>query len=124
MASKLNVYRVIPPGLNTWEREFGEYLDGHGGDTVLWWHRNPCVAEVRAGTPLTEPCLQAADYFLWAVQRFYERSEERYVELIWPQVGEIYDLDMTENNRRGVFYRKDKPLNLAARQAQKRSRGI
>ena len=85
---------------------------------------NPCQHEISAGRPATHPCLQAVDYFMWALQRFYERGEERYIELVWPQVGEVHDLDFIENNRRGVFYRKDKPLNVAARQAQKRSRGI
>jgi hypothetical protein len=85
---------------------------------------NPCQPEISDGTPATHPCLQAVDYYMWALQRFYERNEERYIELIWPQVGEIHDLDFVENNRCGVFYRKDKPLNLAAREAQKRSRGI
>ena len=36
--------------------------------------------------PLTCPGLQAADYFLWALQRLYERREERYVTLLWPAV--------------------------------------
>jgi hypothetical protein len=34
--------------------------------------------------------------------------------LIWPQVGEIHDLDRVEDGKRGVFYTKRKPLNLAA----------
>jgi hypothetical protein len=39
--SRLSVYRVHPPGLNSWERAFAEYLDSDDTDTVLWWHRNP-----------------------------------------------------------------------------------
>ena len=31
-----------------------------------------------------------------------------------PQVGEIHDLDRVEDGKRGVFYTKRKPLNLAA----------
>lgn len=39
--SRLNVYRVFPShDLNTWERQFGEYLDNDESGTVLWWHRN------------------------------------------------------------------------------------
>ena len=38
--SKLNVYGVMPPELNTWERQFGEYLDADDNGIVLWWHRN------------------------------------------------------------------------------------
>jgi hypothetical protein len=48
------------------------------------------------------------------LQRFYERREDRFLDLIWPQVGEIHDLDRLENGRRGVFYTKQKPLNLQA----------
>jgi type III restriction enzyme len=39
--SRLNVYRVQPSGLNSWERGFADYLDGDDTGTVLWWHRNP-----------------------------------------------------------------------------------
>jgi superfamily II DNA or RNA helicase len=40
-ASPMNVYGVMPPGLNNWEREFGDLLDSNWNATVLWWHRNP-----------------------------------------------------------------------------------
>jgi hypothetical protein len=36
-----NVYSAMPPGLNSWEREFGDLLDSDVGGAVLWWHRNP-----------------------------------------------------------------------------------
>ncbi|MFB3890487.1 MAG: DEAD/DEAH box helicase family protein [Phycisphaerae bacterium] len=39
--SARNVYRAVPPDLNSWEREFGELLDRDTTGTVLWWHRNP-----------------------------------------------------------------------------------
>jgi len=39
--SRLNVYRVIPPGLNSWERPFVEMLDRDTQKIVRWWHRNP-----------------------------------------------------------------------------------
>jgi type III restriction enzyme len=38
--SRLNVYRVMPPDLNTWERPFAELLDRDTQDIVRWWHRN------------------------------------------------------------------------------------
>ena len=57
---------------------------------------------------------QAVDYYLWALQRFYERREDRYLELIWPHVGEIHDWDRVAEGRRGVIYTKQKPLTLAA----------
>lgn len=75
---------------------------------------HPAVNDVVSSTPANSAGLQAVDYYLWALQRFYERREERFLELIWPQVGEIHDLDRIEEGKRGVFYTRKKPLNLAA----------
>lgn len=83
---------------------------------------HPATNEVISSTPSQTPCLQAVDYYLWALQRFYERGEDRFLDLIWPQVGEIHDLDRLENGRRGAFYTKQKPPNLAA--FEKRGPGI
>lgn len=68
--------------------------------------------------------LQAVDYYLWALQRFYERDEERYIDLIWPQTGEIHDLDFIEGGKRGVVYHKDKVLSVAARNPKNKKRRI
>lgn len=40
ITSRLNIYRVIPDGLNRWEIEFADKLDNDTSGTVLWWHRN------------------------------------------------------------------------------------
>jgi type III restriction enzyme len=40
-ASARNVYGCMPPGLNSWETEFGAYMDSDDTGSVLWWHRNP-----------------------------------------------------------------------------------
>ena len=39
--AKLNVYKVMPPGLTTDEKKFALLLDSDTTGTVLWWHRNP-----------------------------------------------------------------------------------
>jgi len=39
--SRFNIYRVLPPDLNGWERPFAELLDSDTNEVVLWWHRNP-----------------------------------------------------------------------------------
>lgn len=78
-------------------------------------------------TVVTNPretlCLQAADYFLWALQRFYEprvhsetgevTHEARYLNAIWPQVSQIHDLHFGPTH--GTFFTPANPLNLEAR---------
>ena len=81
--------------------------------------KHPATNEVVSSTPLNCPGLQAVDYYLWALQRRYERHEDRFLDLIWPQVGEIHDLDQLEKGRRGVFYSKQRPLDRAAFAAKK-----
>ena len=39
--SRLNIYRVMPPGLNSWEQPFAELLDRDSDKIIQWWHRNP-----------------------------------------------------------------------------------
>lgn len=69
---------------------------------------------VIASTPSTCAGLQAVDYFLWALQRLYERQEDRYVELLWPAFRLVNDLDDTRQAKYGVYYSQKKPLTLAA----------
>lgn len=38
--SRLNVYGVFPPDMNSWETAFAAELDNDLTGTVLWWHRN------------------------------------------------------------------------------------
>jgi len=65
-------------------------------------------------TPPECPGQQVADYFLWALQRLYERHEERYIALLWPSVSVVRDLDDTRQASYGVYYTRKKPLTLAA----------
>jgi type III restriction enzyme len=39
--SPRNLYEVMPPGLNGWERDFAQLLDHDPHRLVNWWHRNP-----------------------------------------------------------------------------------
>ena len=39
--SRYNIYGVLPPDLNGWERPFADLLDGDSTGIVQWWHRNP-----------------------------------------------------------------------------------
>lgn len=49
------------------------------------------------------------DFFLWALQRHYERDESRYAGLIWDKVVEIDDMDRIKGGRKGVVYNKKRP---------------
>ncbi len=70
--------------------------------------------QVIAYTPPECAGLQAVDYYLWALQRLYERREDRYVRLLWPAFRLVYDLDDTRKTKYGVYYTQKKPLTLAA----------
>lgn len=78
-------------------------------------------------TVITNPretvCLQAADYFLWALQRFYEprvhretgevTHEVRYLNAVWPQISQIHDLHFGPSH--GTFFTPANPLTVEAR---------
>jgi hypothetical protein len=92
----------------------------------------PEECKIRVLNSREEPCLQAADYFLWALQRFYEVKwdaktlskvldpstgavirEDRFLDAMWPQVGEIHDLHAGPVH--GTFFTKANPLTLNQR---------
>jgi len=54
--------------------------------------------------------LQAVDYFLWALQRCYERREDRYIRYLWPKVRRIHDIDDRRKQRYGTYYSPKNPL--------------
>lgn len=56
------------------------------------------------------PCLQAVDYVLWALQRHYEKKESRFMRMLWDKVGEIHDLDVRVKKEKGAFYTKNNPI--------------
>lgn len=79
-----------------------------------------------------QPCLQAVDYFLWALQRFYEVKwdaktkqksldptsglvihEDRFLKAMWPQVGEVHDLHFGPAH--GTFFTTREALLLENR---------
>ena len=57
--------------------------------------------------------LQAVDYFLRALQRFYERGEDRYLELLWPAIRLVHDVDDVREGTGGTEYTQKRPLTLA-----------
>jgi len=66
--------------------------------------------------------LQATDYFLWALQRLYERGEDRYWNFVVGKASLVHDVDDTQMNPYGQYYPKRNPLTLEA--VKKRKPGI
>lgn len=56
------------------------------------------LIQVNGAYPSQNPMLQVVDYCLWALQRYYERGEERYIEYIWGKVDRIEEI-RPEGNR-------------------------
>lgn len=68
------------------------------------------VIDIEALTPAQSAGLQAVDYFMWALQRLYERGEGRYWDFVIPQVSWVHDFDDTRNNGYGEYYSRRRPL--------------
>ena len=115
--------RAITQALEHAERDFEEKFGFSRGGIDCW--------KITISNPETTACLQAVDYFLWAVQRFYEARfdndgnnildqatgmeirEERFLQMLWPQIGEIHDLHF--GSSRGTFFTAQQPLSLEER---------
>lgn len=70
---------------------------------------NPRI-DINAEDAVRQPGLQAADYFLWALQRCFERRDDRYITYLWPQCHLVLDRDDTRVNKYGVYYTQKSPL--------------
>ncbi|MCE7067748.1 DUF3800 domain-containing protein [Dyadobacter sp. CY326] len=79
---------------------------------------NNCWVVFNVQQPTTEPLLNIADYFCWAIQRVFEKGETRYYDYISDQIGliiDLYDFDKyrLEDGRAGNYYgRKNKLTKL------------
>lgn len=97
------------------ERDFVQRFSFSRGGKDAW--------RITISNPQQTVCLQAADYFLWAVQRFYEVRrhretneeirEDRFLNMLWPQIGEIHDLDF--GGAHGTFFTAQRLLTLEDR---------
>lgn len=77
---------------------------------------------VHSTFPSQSAGLQACDYLLWALQRFYERGEERYLAATWPLFQRVLDLDVPVARRKKrtpateeVEFHEKHPLTLESR---------
>lgn len=67
-----------------------------------WGISGTAPIEIVPSNPQDVVCLQAVDYFLWALQRFYEKDEDRFLNLVWPQTKLVIDFDDTRVKKYGV----------------------
>ena len=74
---------------------------------------------VSAATPKEHAGLQAVDYFIWALQRLYERGEDRYLTYLWQAFGLVHDIDDTRKTDYGVYYTQNKPLTAETLRGRK-----
>ncbi len=73
--------------------------------------RSDKPTSVESAYPSQRAGLQVIDYYLWALQRLFERGEDRYFELLRPQYRLIMDLDDRRNRRYGEWYSDSNPLS-------------
>ncbi|NLN70192.1 MAG: DUF3800 domain-containing protein [Chloroflexi bacterium] len=71
---------------------------------------DPPAMQVSSGLPKDHPGLQATDYFLWALQRLYERHEDRFLVPLWQRFRLVMDIHDTRNHNYGEYYHKRNPL--------------
>ena len=67
---------------------------------------------IRPAVPSESGGLQVVDYYLWALQRMYERGEDRFFNLLASDYRLIMDLDDTRNKACGEWYSDSNPLTL------------
>ncbi|MEA2235930.1 MAG: hypothetical protein QOC81_654 [Thermoanaerobaculia bacterium] len=77
-----------------------------------WGTRNFGPCDVATAYPHESGGLQVADYFLWALQRLYERREDRYFVPLAAHYRIIMDLDDTRRKAYGEWYSSSNPLSL------------
>lgn len=85
-----------------------------------WGIQSAAPIEVVPSDPARVGCLQAADYFLWALQRCFERGEHRFLDLVWDKVGLIIDRDDTRQRPTGEYYPRKRPIAPGFREVGQR----
>lgn len=53
---------------------------------------NDCEVVFNVQTPTSEPILNLADYFVWAIQRVFERGDTRFYDFISHKVSQVIDI--------------------------------
>ena len=66
---------------------------------------------IKSAYPSKHAGLQVIDYYLWALQRLYERGEDRFFSLLRDGYRLIVDLDDKRHRRYGEYYDSRHPLS-------------
>ena len=77
-----------------------------------WDIKNTSQIKIIPAYPREYVGLQVIDYYLWALQRMYERTEDRFFNLLASHYRLIMDLDDKRNNNYGEWYSDSNPLML------------
>lgn len=77
-----------------------------------WGKRADPPTLISPAYPTQSAGLQVADYYLWAIQRMYERQEDRFFHLLESQYRLVRDLDDTRNKPYGEYYKDSNKLEL------------
>ena len=67
---------------------------------------------LRSNYPSESAGLQVVDYYLWALQRIYERGEDRFFRSLAGDYRLVMDLDDKRNKPYGEWYSDHNPLEL------------
>lgn len=67
---------------------------------------------VASAYPHESAGLQIADYYLWALQRMFERGDEECFQMVAPQYRLVMDLDDKRNRSYGEYYSDHNTLKL------------
>jgi hypothetical protein len=77
-----------------------------------WGQDHDRPTHARSANPHEEPGLQVIDYYLWALQRMFERGEDRYFNLLSDGYRLIMDLDDDRQRPYGEWYSRSNPLDV------------
>jgi len=76
-----------------------------------WEIKSDRPTSIHAAYPSESAGLQVIDYYLWALQRLYGRSEDRFFQLLAGDFKLVMDLDDQRNQRYGEWYSAANPLS-------------
>jgi hypothetical protein len=77
-----------------------------------WGVEHDKPTAIHAAYPREDAGLQVTDYYLWALQRVYERKEDRFFRLLADGYRLIMDIDNTTNKPYGEWFSDQNPLTL------------